>query len=46
MSIFEAKFGWDDSQRILYNTLINTATIIGIVIGNNVGGILAKKGRR
>ena len=46
IGIFEAKFGWDDSQRILYSTVINTATIIGIVIGNNLGGMLARNGRR
>ena len=44
--VFEAKFGWDEDETILYNTIISSAGIIGIVFGCFIGGALIKYGRR
>ena len=44
--IFEAKLGWDDDETILYNTIINSSGVIGMIPGSIIGGMLIKKGRR
>jgi len=41
-----AKFGWDREEATLYNTLISSAGIFGIVTGSLVGGKFITKGRR
>ena len=46
VNIFVAKLGWSESDTILYNTLINTASIFGLFLGNNFGGQLIRLGRR
>ena len=45
-AIFEAKFGWDKDEAILYNTIISSAGIIGLTIGSILGGSLLGLGRR
>lgn len=45
-AIFEAKFGWDKDDAILYNTIISSAGIIGLTIGSILGGSLLGLGRR
>lgn len=44
--VIKAKFGWTDSEAILYNTLISSAAIFGVVTGSLVGGKFIQKGRR
>lgn len=45
-NVFEAKFGWDKDEAILYNTIISTAGIVGLTIGSFLGGSLLSLGRR
>ena len=44
--VFEAKFGWDEYETILYNTIISSSAIVGLAIGSFLGGPLIKIGRR
>ena len=44
--IFEAKLEWDDDETILYNTIITSAGVIGMIPGSIIGGTLIQKGRR
>ena len=44
--VIKAKFGWDDSEAVLFNTLISSAAIFGIVTGSLVGGKFIQKGRK
>jgi MFS family permease len=46
VNIFVAKLGWTESETVLYNTLINSASIIGITIGAVFGGQVIRIGRR
>ena len=39
-NIFKAKYGWDEDETKLMNTIISTAGIIGIAIGSFTGGKL------
>ena len=45
-TVFEAKFGWDEDETILYNTIISASAIVGLTIGSFAGGPLIKIGRR
>jgi len=45
-SVFEAKFGWDKDEAILYNTIISTGGILGQSIGSFLGSSLLPYGRR
>ena len=45
-TVFVAKFGWDKDEAILYNTIITSAAIVGLVIGSFLSGFLLKIGRR
>ena len=45
-TIFEAKFGWSKDETILYNTIITSSAIVGLLIGSLLGGYLIKHGRR
>jgi len=36
--VIKAKFGWTESEAVLYNTLISSAAIFGVVTGSLVGG--------
>lgn len=44
--MIKAKFGWDKEESILYNTIISSAAIFGIVTGSLTGGKLIQNGRR
>ena len=45
-TIFEAKFGWSEDETILYNTIISSSAIVGLLIGSFLGGHFIKHGRR
>jgi len=45
-AVFEAKFGWTTDDTIMYNTIISSGGIFGLVIGSFLGGSLLKLGRR
>ena len=45
-TIFEAKFGWSKDETILYNTIITSSAIVGLLIGSLLGGYFIKHGRR
>ena len=45
-AVFEAKFGWDEYETILYNTIISSSAIVGLAVGSFLGGPLIKIGRR
>jgi hypothetical protein len=36
--VIKAKFGWDKEQATLFNTIISSAAIFGVVSGSLVGG--------
>ena len=44
--VIRAKFGWDKEEAILYNTIISSAAVLGIVTGSLAGGNFITKGRR
>jgi MFS family permease len=44
--ILEAKFGWDDSERKLWTSLIGNISVLGSALGSIFGGPLINKGRR
>jgi len=44
--VIKAKFGWDTEEAILWNTIISSAAIFGIVAGSLTGGKLIQNGRR
>jgi len=44
--VIQAKFGWNDDDAVLYNTIISAAAIFGIVAGSLSGGKFITKGRR
>lgn len=44
--VFIVKFGWDDDEQKIYNTLISSVSILGIAIGSLFGGLAVQKGRR
>ena len=44
--MIRAKFGWDKEEAILYNTIISSAAVLGIVTGSLAGGKFITKGRR
>jgi MFS family permease len=41
-----AKFGWDDNQTRLWNTLIGNSSLLGMTISSAIGGPLIVGGRR
>ena len=45
-AVFEHKFGWDEDETRLYNTVITTGGIVGLTIGCFLGGWMIKYGRR
>ena len=45
-AIFKAKLEWDDSETILYNTIITSAGVFGMIPGSILGGRLIQNGRR
>ena len=45
-SVFEAKFEWTKDETLMYNSLISTAGVIGLMIGCFLGGSLLQLGRR
>ena len=45
-TVFEAKFGWDEDETTLNNTIISSSAIVGLSIGSFLGGPLIKIGRR
>lgn len=45
--ILEAKYGWKtDQEKGLYNSLIASSVIVGLVIGCAIGGKVVQYGRR
>lgn len=44
--ILIAKFGWDESETRLYNSLIGNSGLLGLMVGSIFGGGLITKGRR
>ena len=44
--IFQAKLGWDESETMLYNTIITSAGVVGMIPGSIIGGRLIQDGRR
>ena len=44
--VFQDKFGWDDDETILYNTIISSFGIVGLAVGSFLGGELITRGRR
>ena len=44
--VFQAKFGWDDQEKVYYSTLISTIAVIGLSLGTLVGGKTMTIGRR
>lgn len=36
--VIKAKFGWSKEEATIYNTLISSAAIFGVVSGSLVGG--------
>lgn len=44
--MFKAKFGWDEDETILYNTIISSSAVVGLMIGSFLGGPFIKLGRR
>ena len=38
--IFKAKLGWNDEETILFNTIITSAGVIGMIFGSIIGGML------
>ena len=45
-AIFEARFGWTGDETIHYNTVISSASIVGLTVGSFLGGPLIRRGRR
>ena len=45
-AVFQAKFGWDNDEAILYNTIISASGYVGLSIGSLVGGSVVPMGRR
>ena len=45
-TIFEAKMGWTKDETIFYNTLITSASVVGLTVGSFAGGPMIKNGRR
>ena len=45
-TVFEAKFGWNAEETMIYNTIISSSAIVGLAIGSFLGGPLIKHGRR
>jgi facilitated trehalose transporter len=44
--VIKAKFGWTRDEATLYNTIISSSAIFGIVVGSLVGGNFITRGRR
>ena len=44
--VIKAKFGWDEDEATLYNTIISAAAIFGVVAGSLGGGKFITNGRR
>ena len=44
--IFAAKFGWDEAETNLNNSLINTSAVLGLTLGSLIGGKTITIGRR
>lgn len=44
--MIKAKFGWDDDEATLYNTIISSSAIFGVVTGSLCGGKFITGGRR
>lgn len=44
--IFVAKYGWDKEETKLYNSLISSVGVIGLMFGSLAGGFLIGWGRR
>lgn len=44
--MIKTKFGWDTETATLYNTIISSAAIFGVVAGSLSGGKFITKGRR
>ena len=45
-AIFAAKLEWDKDEALFFNTIISSASIIGLAVGSLLGGSLLKYGRR
>lgn len=41
-----AKFGWNEDETRLYNSLIGNSSLLGLMIGSLFGGVLVTRGRR
>lgn len=44
--VIQQKFGWTDDEAVLYNTIISSSAIFGVVTGSLSGGKFITKGRR
>jgi len=44
--VIAAKLGWDDDQTKLNNTIISSASIVGLIIGSALSGPMVRCGRR
>ena len=44
--VIKIKFGWSKDDATLYNTMISSSAIIGVVIGALAGGKFIQYGRR
>ena len=44
--VFQARFGWNDDETVVNNTIISSAGVVGLTIGSFLGGSLIANGRR
>lgn len=44
--VIKTKFGWDEDEAVLYNTMISAAAMFGVVFGALSGGKFIQKGRK
>lgn len=44
--VWKSKFDWSDEDSTLFNSMINTASILGVVVGALIGGRIVSSGRR
>ena len=45
-SVFKAKLEWDENEAIMWNTIISSTAILGLMMGSFAGGPLIPYGRR
>ena len=45
-TLFDVKYGWDESQQSLYQSLIGSSVLVGMASGAMIGGKIIRIGRR